>query len=337
LYRDVKLLALDEVGGSPERFALDATRMHEQNIRALAQWPLRLLSTSTHDTKRSEDVRARLVALAHRPERFGALARDFFGLCDVHRKNGAPEARLTLAALQLLVGAWPLSVQRFKTALLKSAREMKTRTAWTDPDAPYEAGLDAFAHGVLSDPAIHSLLDRFVGELEPDARAVSLAWTLLKCTSPGVPDIYQGCELWSFSLVDPDNRRPVDWPQREAALRHAERPPLERDERGLLKLHVLRKALELRRSRPTLFDAQSRYLPLVPVGPLAERAFAFARLGEQGCAVTAVTRWPGADWGSTAMELPDGDFTDLLTGAGPFRGTVRLGALFETLPVALLV
>jgi (1->4)-alpha-D-glucan 1-alpha-D-glucosylmutase len=337
LYRDVKLLALDEVGGSPARYSLSAGDMHALNQRALAQWPLRMLATSSHDTKRSEDSRARLVAMAHRPERFDALARDFFGLCDVYRRDGAPEKSLVMLALQTLVGAWPLSVQRFSAALLKSAREMKTQTRWLEPNPAYEAAVDAFAHSVMSDPAIHTLLERFVGELMPAERTVCLAWALLKCTCPGMPDLYQGSELWQHLLVDPDNRRSVDWTPREAALGMRERPSLERDARGLNKLHVLRTALKLRRDRPSLFGPQSRYLPLQLSGAHEERAFAFARLSDEGCAITAVTRWPAADWGDTTLHLPDGTFSCLLSDTGRFSGTVRLARLFERLPVALLV
>jgi (1->4)-alpha-D-glucan 1-alpha-D-glucosylmutase len=336
LYRDVRLLALDDVGGTPERFALSAAALHERNARTQARWPLRLNATSTHDTKRSEDVRTRLIALAHRPEGFSALARDFFGLCDVHRDGGAPEPKLVMHALQTLVGAWPLSVQRFTEELLKAAREMKTKTSWTEPHAAYEAAVEGFARGVLSDPAIHTLLERFAEELTFDARALSLAWTLLKCTSPGVPDVYQGCELWSLLLVDPDNRRDVDWAAREASLRNGGLPPLARDGHGLNKLHVLREALALRKDRPGVFGPQSRYVPLALRGSHAERAFAFARVGEEGSAVTAVMRWPTSDWGDTALELPDGRFTCALTGLGPFQGLTRLSALFERLPVALL-
>jgi (1->4)-alpha-D-glucan 1-alpha-D-glucosylmutase len=324
LYRDVRLLALNDVGGSPARFTLSVADFHERQARAQEKWPHRLLATSTHDTKRSEDVRARLVAMAQQPEGFAALARDFLGL-----SSPAIDGRMKLLALQTLVGAWPLSPERFNEVLLKSAREAKLRTRWTRHDTAYERELQAFARVVLENEGLRATLQRYVAGLEPQARAISLAWTLLKCTCPGVPDIYQGTELWSHALVDPDNRRPVDWARRDQLLDERV-PALEADEHGINKVHVLKRALALRRRYPELFVS---YEPLTATGAHASEVLAFSR--GRG-AVVAVALRAISHWGDTSIELPPGTFESLLISDGKHSGSTRLAALFEALPVALL-
>jgi (1->4)-alpha-D-glucan 1-alpha-D-glucosylmutase len=324
LYRDVRLLALNEVGGTPARFTLSAKDFHERQARAQEKWPHRLLATSTHDTKRSEDVRARLVAMAQAPEGFLTLARDFFGAT----KEGI-DGRMKLLALQTLVGAWPVDLERFNEMLLKSAREAKLRTKWTRMDKGYEQALEAFGREVLENDGLRSMIARYVGGLELRARGISLAWTLLKCTSPGVPDLYQGTELWSHTLVDPDNRRPVDWALRDKLVDERV-PALEADEHGINKLHVVRRALALRHRYPELFTS---YEPLNITGTHANDALAFSRGGK---VAVVVALHPVSHWGDTSVELPRGIFESLLIADGRHGGSTRLAALFEALPVALL-
>jgi (1->4)-alpha-D-glucan 1-alpha-D-glucosylmutase len=324
LYRDVRLLALDEVGSSPARFSLPVADFHARQLEAQAKWPLRLNALSTHDSKRSADVRARLVAMAQAPHTFSALARDFFGMTD-----SGVDGPTRLLALQTLVGAWPLDLERFQGVLLKSVREAKQHTRWTRPNEAYEARLLTFAREVLESDSVRALLARYVSALEPQARALSLAWTLLQCTCPGVPDVYQGTELWAHLLVDPDNRRPVDWNKRDHALEE-KLPALEADELGLAKLHVIRRSLALRRRYPHLFES---YQPLQASGAHADEVIAYARGG--GAVAVAPLR-PVAHWGDTRVTLPEGAFESLLISDGRHQGEVRLAALFEALPVALL-
>ena len=325
LYRDVRLLALNEVGGSPGRFSLSPKVFHEKQAEAAEKWPRRLLSLSTHDTKRSADVRARLVAMAQAPAGFTALARDFFGIT-----GDAIDGRMKLLALQTLVGAWPIEPDRFKAVLLKSAREAKLKTKWTRQDEAYEKSLEQFAENVLRSDGLKTAVSRYVHSLEHHARGISLAWTLMQCTCPGVPDIYQGTELWNHALVDPDNRRDVDWKRRDEAIDERTLPALEADDHGINKVHVIRRALALRRRYPELF---SSYQPLKVTGTHANDAIAYARGG--GVVVVAATR-PIAHWGDTSLQLPDGTFESLLISDGRHSGSVRLAALFEALPVALL-
>ncbi len=325
LYRDVRLLALNEVGGSPERFSLSAKEFHAKQAEAAAKWPMRMLTLSTHDSKRSADVRARLVAMSHAPAGFAALARDFFGMT-----GDAIDGRLRLLALQTLVGAWPIDLERFKAVLLKSAREAKLETRWTRQNADYEKALEQFAENVLKNEGLCTAVARYVRSMDVHARGISLGWTLLQHTCPGVPDTYQGTELWNHALVDPDNRRSVDWKLRDEAIDETTLPALEADEQGINKVHVIRRALALRRRYPELFTS---YTPVKLVGSHANDAIAFSRGG--GVVVVAATR-PVAHWGDTSVELPDGTFESLLISDGRHSGSTRLAALFEALPVALL-
>jgi len=350
LYRDVRLLALNEVGGSPERFSLPARQFHERQERAQSLWPRRLLTLTTHDSKRSADARARLVAMSWAPESYEALARDFLGstgslpaasgAASSRTEGGDPvsppaggfslDRRTKLLALQTLIGAWPLDLERFEATLIKSVREAKLYTRWTRVDEAYEKAVRAFAKGVLENEGLVRSVARYVNGLEPLARGISLSWTLLACTCPGVPDIYQGTELWSHLLVDPDNRRPVDWKPRDEAMEGKTLPPLESDTLGANKLHVLRRSLALRRRYPDLFRS---YEPLKLTGSHAGDALAFARGG--GVVVAVATR-PVSHWGDTSVVLPDGTFESLLISDGRHSGEARLAALFEALPCALL-
>jgi (1->4)-alpha-D-glucan 1-alpha-D-glucosylmutase len=334
-YRDTRLLALDEVGADPSRFSLRPADFHRHNQTALERWPLRLLATSTHDTKRSEDVRARLVAMGQRAERFAPVARAFFEQAKAHVSSGMPDPGLQMVLLQSLIGAWPLDLPRLQTMALKSAREARLNTNWVNPDGHFEKALEAFCAGVHGDQKIAAALEAFVATLEPAARAISLGWSLLKCTCPGVPDLYQGNELWNHSLVDPDNRRPVDWHALTQCLANPVTPMLADDTLGALKLRVISTALALRKEQPSLFGKTSHYTPLAATGAEAHRVLAFSRGDGKQQAVIAVTLIPEGAWGDTTLALPEGRFRSRFDGEA-LTGPVRLDALFSKLPVTLL-
>lgn len=342
-YRDVRLLALNEVGGAPERFSLDVELFHRENLRAQARFPRRMLATSTHDSKRSEDVRARLVALSEEHEAFGSLARSFFARCEAKKTSGAPEPLMVMMTLQTLVGAWPLDEKRLGGFLEKAAREAKLYTSWIRPEPGYEAALKAFATAVIKDDDLLAEVAAFVARIEPRARALSLGWTLLKMTCPGAPDFYQGTELWSFALVDPDNRRPVDWHRAQAALGDAvhQPPALEDDVVGLTKAWLIERVLGFRQRTPTLFDAASHYTAL---SGNQDDVLAFARSADDGGAlVVAVPRRARLPAGAR-LTLPAGAFRSVLdddhdnkaTRGGALSGAVELAALFSRRPLALL-
>lgn len=340
-YRAARFLAANEVGGSPDRFSLSVDQFHARNVRAAQRWPGRLLALSTHDTKRSADVRARLVAITAEPERYAWLATRFFEAADEHRPEELPEPRMVAIALQTLVGAWPLSPERFAAALDKYAKEAKEQTSWLDPRAHYESALRAFANGIARDEAITADIATFVAAIEPRAREISLAWTLLSCTLPGAPDVYQGTEIWSHSLVDPDNRRPVPWSTLDETLaRRGPTPTVSADAIGVTKMHVIRRALALRRARPTLFGAGSAYERFPLAGAHQHRALAFLRRASDGAeALVVVAHRPlatGRSWDDTSLVLPRGRFRSILDDARELEGLVTLDRLFRELPVALL-
>ena len=257
-YRWNRLLALNEVGGDPARFNVSVEDFHRSNLERAERFPRHLLSTMTHDAKRSADVRARLACLAAMPEEWAALVRP--------RLEGWRDANEAYLILQTVVGAWPLAADRLEHYLEKALREAKVNTSWIDQDHGWEAGAKAFAVGLLEDEE----LGAFARRLAAEAERVSLGMALLKLTSPGVPDVYQGDELPYLALVDPDNRRPVDWKERRRALASAEPPA---------KLDLIRRTLALRARRPAPFAGS--YEPLAA----GEDNVAFLRGGEVKVAV----------------------------------------------------
>jgi (1->4)-alpha-D-glucan 1-alpha-D-glucosylmutase len=373
-YRWSRLVALNEVGGDPDRFGVSPAEFHAAAQRLARDWPATLTTLSTHDTKRHEDVRARIAVLAESPQEWSAAVQGWHttaarlgagsaGTAGQGTGQGPGSSALgaggpgaggqqtpipaSASALdpdfeyliwQTLVGAWPIEGERLHAYLTKAMREANTRTSWSALDASYEAAVLDFADEVLSDPELNARVARFVAAIAPDARANSLGAKLVQLTMPGVADVYQGCELVELALVDPDNRRPVDFGRRRrllAALDASAQP----DAVGLNaeKLLVTSRALRLRRDHPDWFGGS--YAPLAAEGPAAEHAVAFLRGGN---AVTVVTRLPAAlrrreGWGETVLPLPDADWLDVLTGSRHHGTRPLLSDLTRHLPVALLI
>ena len=343
-----RLVALNEVGGNPGRFGTSPEEFHDGNEHIARNWPGTLLATSTHDTKRSEDTRARIALLSEMPTRFAAAVAEWSKMGDRHRNDPElPDRNAEWLLFQTLVGAWPLSAERAVAYMEKASKEAKEHTSWVDPVLAYDEALRQFIDGILGDAEFVASLESFVTPLIEPGRITSLAQTLLKLTSPGVPDIYQGCELWDHSLVDPDNRRPVDFAAREALLTEAESvsDPSEawpaRAESGLAKLLLTHRALHLRRRRPEFFCVGSGYRRLAATGPKAAHAVAFARssqAGEEGVIAVAPRLVLGlaGDWSGTTLQLPEGRFADVLNGKRTFTGEVGLDDLLGPFPVGLL-
>jgi len=343
-YRWFRLISLNEVGGDPGLFGVPPGEFHATAGRLARTWPATMTTLSTHDTKRQEDVRARLAVLAEMPDEWGRQVIDW------HERAGGPaiDADTEYLLWQTLVGAWPVSEERLTGYLTKAIREAKRRTSWTDPDAGYEAAVLGLASRVLSDGSLRSSIEAFVSSISADALANSLGVKLVQLTMPGVPDVYQGCELTGLSLVDPDNRRPVDYGRRQSLLADLDAGRLDvvlsSDPGAWLdaaKLLVTSRALRLRRDHPEWFAGS--YEPLAAAGDAAGHAVAFARGGH---AVTVATRLSGGlrrrgGWGGTLLPLPAGveaadGWVDLLTGL-VYRGeSVLLSDLTQRLPVALL-
>ena len=302
-YRWPRLVSLNEVGSDPDRFGVSVPEFHAAAGYLAEHWPHTMTTLSTHDTKRQEDVRARLAVLAELPPQWAP--------------SGVIDAATEYLVWQTLVGAWPIDDQRLSGYLTKAIREAKTHTSWTEPAPEYEQAVLDFARAVPAEQ-----IAGFVATIAPYARVNSLGAKLVQLTMPGVPDIYQGCELGGFSLVDPDNRRPVD-----------RVPRTDLDEEKLL---VTTRALRCRRDHPAWF--RGGYTPLAAEGPAAAHVIAFAR----GQAVSVATRLPAGlrcdgGWQTTALHLPGARWTDLLTGTAHTGDRIPLAALTRTLPVALLV
>ncbi|CCH33432.1 malto-oligosyltrehalose synthase [Actinosynnema sp. NPDC047251] len=325
-YRYTRFVALNEVGGAPDRFGMSPTEFHGRAAAREAGSPAAMTALSTHDTKRSEDVRARLAVLAEIPDEFAAAVRRWTAAHPID------EPSLNLLAWQSLVGAWPITADRMAGYLDKAAKESKVRTTWVDHDEPFEAAVAAWPREVLDGPLAADVA-AFVARVEAPGRSNALGQKLVQLTAPGVPDVYQGTELWDLSLVDPDNRRPVDYAVRRElldAIADGWLPPV--DETGAAKLLLVHKALRLRRDRPELFRG---YRPLPASGPRAAHVVAFERTG----VIAVATRLPvglaaAGGWGGTELPLPPGAWTDVLTSR-PAR--TRLADLLDHYPVALLV
>ncbi|MEV5728995.1 malto-oligosyltrehalose synthase [Streptomyces pharetrae] len=315
-YRYVPLLSATEVGGNPGRPAMSPEEFHAYCARVQRDWPVTGTVVSTHDTKRSADVRAALMVLTECPERWSEVLREV-GRADV----GAPDGQLAWAAWQTVFGLGPADPERVRTALLKHVREAGMHTSWTEQEPPYEEAVTAFAAaGPCGAPG--ERVARLRRELEPHIRANVLGGALVHLTMPGVPDVYQGTEAECRTLVDPDNRRFVRF------------PPEEPGDKGALTAAALR----LRARRPEVFGEAATYTPLYAEGPAADHVLAYARSGE---VVTAVTRLSlrlaeAGGWRDTRLALPPGRWADVLTPGREFTGHARVQELLEPLPVALL-
>jgi (1->4)-alpha-D-glucan 1-alpha-D-glucosylmutase len=321
-YRYNRLTSLNEVGGDPSRFGTRPARFHEDLSLAAHRWPHAMLASSTHDTKRSEDVRARIALLSEIPDVFAAAADRWAA------RHEPPDRNLAWLLYQTLIGAHPLPLDRALAYVEKATKEAKQRTSWIDPVPAYDAAVRRFVEELLADEWFTAELDAFVQPLVDPGWVNALAAQAVKLTAPGVPDIYQGTELWDLSVVDPDNRRPVDYDLRRCRLAELDgltpAAAWARRVEGLPKLLVTRDALHLRRRRPEVFEGGS-YEPLVASGPAADHVVAFARGGR---IATVVPRLPLTlerigGWRDTTVDLP-------------WRAGVPVAELLADVPVAVL-
>jgi (1->4)-alpha-D-glucan 1-alpha-D-glucosylmutase len=326
-YRYGPLLSANEVGGDPGDPAVVPEAFHAYCAGLARDRPATGTVLTTHDTKRSADVRARIAVLSECPERWADFLAQITEEAEGLPGGSAPDPQVAWTVWQTAVGFTVPDACRLETALLKAVREAGLRTSWTEPDAAYEKAVSAFVDAGPAGQAQHSVA-RFVHELAPYARANVLGATLLHLTMPGVPDVYQGSEREYLALVDPDNRRPVEF---------GGPPP---DGLDAEKEALTTAALRLRRAAPEVFDASATYTPLTAEGPAADHCVAFCRSGE---VVTAVTRLSlrlerEGGWRDTELALPAGRWADVLSPEREFTGgRVRVSDLFTRRPVALLV
>jgi (1->4)-alpha-D-glucan 1-alpha-D-glucosylmutase len=380
-YRFNRLIALNEVGGHPDHFGVSVSAFHLANAERARHWPNAMLGTSTHDTKRGEDVRARLYVLSEMPDGWERQIRAWSRIARARRGDlegiASPDPNDEYLTYQLLLGAWPAELSgplldasamgafagRIEAALIKSVREAKVNSSWASPNEPYERLLGSFVRECLDIEQRNPFLESFLPFQERLARLGvinGLSQALLKLTVPGVPDIYQGSERWNLTLVDPDNRRPVDH-DRNRQMLDAWRSSLEQEPRsiasllehwrdGAVKLALTARALGLRRAKPKVF-AKGAYEGLNVSGERSNHVCAFARRHDGDCVVVAVPRLvatleadPG--WGDTAISLPSHCdrrlWREVLTGvsleAVEQDGSLLMpcGEAFATFPLALL-
>jgi (1->4)-alpha-D-glucan 1-alpha-D-glucosylmutase len=340
LYAYGCLASLCEVGGDPGCFGVSLEEFHAACGEVQARWPDTLLTTSTHDTQRGEDVRARLHLLSEIPGRWAQAVTRWSASNEAHRRGGLPDRACEYLFYQTLVGAWPIGIERVLPFLEKANREAGAHTSWTDPDEAYERAVRGFARQTLEDPEFVGAVEDFVRPLVLPGRVNSLAQTLLKLAAPGVPDLYQGSELWDASLVDPDNRRPVDFLWRRRLLAGLEGGKAEeiwsRQEAGLPKLWLVQRALDLRRRRPDLFGVSAAYEALRASGEGQAHVVAFARGGGAIAIAPRLVLGLDAGWGDTLLPLPPGSWRDVLSGAEHGSGAIPLAELLARFPVALL-
>lgn len=339
-YRYHRLISLNEVGGHPATFGTSPDAFHRHNERMATTWPSTMLTLSTHDTKRSADVRARIDALSEIPDAWaGAVAR-WVVLNERHWGAHPPDRNAEHLLYQTLVGTWPIEVDRVQAFMAKAANEAKVHTSWTEPDPAYEEALATFVAAAVDDRAFVADLERFLDEsgVVTAGRTTSLALTTLLLTSPGVPDLYQGSELWDLSLVDPDNRRPVDHARRAELLAELQAAgpaaALAAHDEGGSKLWLTHRLLQHRRTDPAAYRSQ-HYRGLVPAGSAARHVVAFER-GDLVAVVPRLVLGRGADWGDTSLDLPTGPWVDVLTGVEVAGGTTRIDDLLAMFPVAVL-
>ncbi len=334
-YRNARLLSLNEVGNALDRFGVSLDELHGALCTSR---PKTLLATSTHDTKRGEDVRARLGVLTELPEAWAEAVTKWSQLANRHRSGALPDRPTEYLIWQTLLGAWPLTPERAVAYVEKAVREAKRHTSWLTPDANYEAAITAFVQGVLADGELTGAIASFAAALEPAAQRSSLSRTLIKLTAPGVPDIYQGTELWERSLVDPDNRRPVDYAARRALLQRARdaspEVALRGADEGLPKLWLIQRVLHARRRQPAWFEGAYRRLAVT--GSESERVIAFAR-GEE--LLVLASRWTARPvrWNETRIDVPAGAWVNVLSGEEVEGGRpLTMERAWARFPVALL-
>ena len=336
-YRYARLVALNEVGGDPGRFGTSLTEFHDHNARVASRWPATLLATSTHDTKRSEDVRLRIALLSQDPDGWAAAVRRWRAMSDAYRRDGLPDGETEYLLYQTLVGAHPLPLDRALEYMEKATREAKRATSWSRTDESYESAVRAYVEGVIADRALQADIAAFARRIAEPAREASLALTLLKLTSPGVPDVYQGTEVWDLSLVDPDNRRPVDYAARERLLAEIGEldaaGALARADDGAPKLFLIARALALRARRERAFEGA--YRPLCATGRRGDDVVAFAR-GDEAVSVAPRLVLGRGSWDDTRLPLPTGGWRDALTGRDLRGGETAVADILAGFPVALL-
>lgn len=345
LYCYNRMIGLNEVGGAPDREGLSLNEFHEFCIARQAAHPFTMNALTTHDTKRCEDVRARLAVLTEMPGRWKSALLRWAKMNLRFKTQGFPDRNTEYFLYQTLIGSWPICARRLQAYMEKAAREAKQQTSWTQQNKEFEDALRSFIDRILECEEFVADLKDFANQVTGGGRINSLAQTLIRYTAPGVPDTYQGSDLWDLRLVDPDNRRPVDYQSRISMLDELERGVsaaeiVRQMDSGMPKLWIAYTALHLRKAHPEWFGAQAAYTPLYADGAKHEHVIAFLRAGQVATIVPrhSVKLGPTLKFpAGTTIGLPEGRWKHLLTQEIIAGGRIRVQALLENFPVALLV
>ncbi|MGZ8919880.1 MAG: malto-oligosyltrehalose synthase, partial [Limisphaerales bacterium] len=354
-YRHTRFVSLNEVGGNPGRFGISPEEFHEYNSHKQQQWPHSMLATSTHDTKRGEDTRARLNVLSEMPADWEQKVFEWRALNESFKRNHSPAFSDEYLLYQILLGTWipdpdlPAYIERLQNYMLKASREAKTNTSWTEPNEPYESATKTFVADILNSASFRQSLASFASEIAYFGTFNSIAQVILKTCSPGVPDFYQGTEHWDLTLVDPDNRRPIDYSLRKKLLAELEttRPSdlLNNWESGAIKLFTTATTLRIRRENPALTSGDYRAISIS--GARSKHIVSFARTSGNSNLLIAVPRFirtltageqiypHAAHWADTRLDFEGARFKNLLTGEE--HHTLAAADLFKTFPAAILV
>ncbi len=347
--RYLPLACLNEVGGDPARFGGDLPDFHDAMRYAALHWPDTMLTLSTHDTKRSGDVRARMSVLSELPHAWNAAIRQwsehnarYKKRAGKHGSRNWPDRVTEYLLYQSMVGAWPVQADRLRRYLIAAVRDARLHTSWTDPQAGYEDALAGFVAAVLSDAEFVAAVATFLARhsIVARGRLNSLASTALLLTCPGVPDLYQGTEIWDLSLADPDGRQPVDFAARGELLAElagaGPQQAFARDDAGGTKLWLISRLLNHRRSNPHCYSRLSGYEPLEVSGPGAGRFVAFARSAGLVVVVPRLATSAADPWTGTSVGLPPGRWASVLTGEAHQGGQAAAAALLRFFPVQVL-
>jgi (1->4)-alpha-D-glucan 1-alpha-D-glucosylmutase len=345
-----RLTGMNEVGSDPGRNGVSVAEFHAYCKKMQETHPATMTTLSTHDTKRSDDVRARMAVLSELPERFGSAVQRWSRMNNLFKtvRRGAdsmPDRNTEYLYYQTLIGAWPIPMDRIQAYMLKAVREAKQQTSWVANNKEFEESLKTFIECTLSYAPFLKELHQFVARVQDAGRINSLAQTLLKYTAPGVPDLYQGAELWDLSLVDPDNRRPVDYELRKQLLQELKQMPaddvafrvMNRSDEGLPKMWTIHKTLMVRAQRPECFGAEASYTPLEVDGTKHDHVVAYLRGNSVATVVSRLTLKLAGAWKDTVVILPEGTWRNQMTGTDVEGGRVSMKALLKDFPVALLV
>jgi len=339
LYCYNRLVGLNDVGSNLANPSVNLDDFHRWCAYAQQHQPQSMLTLTTHDTKRGEDVRARLMVLSEMPLEFAQIIRQWFAMNTQHRTGNIPDPNTEHLYYQTLMGAWPISEERAIAYMIKATREAKQQTSWVHNNSTFENGLQQFIRTTLADKKFCAEVTTFVERIKHAGFVNSLTQTLLKYTCPGIPDLYQGSELWDLRLVDPDNRTPVDFECRRRLLNEMQtlstKQIMDRMDEGMAKLWLIQRALAVRSDHPECFGVDGEYTPILASGDKAAHVVAFQR-GKNVIAVAPRLASRVDDWQQTEICLPAGNWRSALTGANVTEGGTPVAQLFSEFPIALL-